>query len=274
MLANVKLSAITKKTIMDWQDWLVQQKAWGKHTIAPSTALQKNRILVIILNHAVSMGYIQKNVASSVQHVGTRVKRTGFYEKTDYDRFIAAGEGDADYELYRLCYDIIFYSGMRIAEFRGLGRDSFDFAKNRIMLMYGMNEQGEKIGLKNQQSYRNISMPQEIMARIREYMDRMQEVPEYGMFPFSARLLRKHMMLWAKKAGLPYIMIHGLRHSHVSHLISMGVPITAISKRIGHKSPNVTLETYSHMYEADEGRIAEMLSNHMNVGQKLVNEKK
>jgi integrase len=42
------------------------------------------------------------------------------------------------------------------------------------------------------------------------------------------------------------IRFHDLRHSHISHLLALGVNIKAISVRAGHKNPSVTLNIYSH----------------------------
>ena len=280
-LASIQLDQVTKQTIIHWQDWLMSQPPSIRNkkcksakkptgTLAASTIQQKNRILVIILNYAVRMEWIPSNPASNLPRIGERIKRTAFYEKHEYDRFIAAGASDPEFEYYHLCYDIFFYSGMRMAEFRGLGCGSFDFQKNAVIIDHGMNERGKKTKLKTKSSYRTISMPASLMARIRAFMSRLYDVPAYGMFPFSARLLRKHMKAWAKDAGLPYIKIHGLRHSHVSYLINLGVPITAISKRIGHKNPKITLDTYSHMYRQDSDNIASLLESKINVGQTLV----
>lgn len=47
-------------------------------------------------------------------------------------------------------------------------------------------------------------------------------------------------------AGLHRVSLHSLRHSHASELLSQGVPITAVSERLGHASPNITLSIYSH----------------------------
>ena len=42
---------------------------------------------------------------------------------------------------------------------------------------------------------------------------------------------------------------HSLRHSHVSFLISQGIDIFYISKRIGHKDISVTQRVYSHLLD-------------------------
>jgi integrase len=40
--------------------------------------------------------------------------------------------------------------------------------------------------------------------------------------------------------------LHHLRHYHATQLIAAGVPVTTVSKRLGHTSTSVTLNTYGH----------------------------
>jgi integrase len=48
--------------------------------------------------------------------------------------------------------------------------------------------------------------------------------------------------------GVPKVTFHALRHTHVSALIAAGLDVIAISRRIGHSSPTVTLNTYGHPF--------------------------
>ncbi len=42
---------------------------------------------------------------------------------------------------------------------------------------------------------------------------------------------------------------YSLRHTHTSYLLSKGIPIEYISKRLGHSTISQTLNTYSHLLE-------------------------
>jgi len=57
-------------------------------------------------------------------------------------------------------------------------------------------------------------------------------------------------------SSLPRIRFHDLRHSHVAHLIEAGVPILAISKRLGHASVAFTLDRYGHLMKDAGSRAA------------------
>jgi integrase len=65
---------------------------------------------------------------------------------------------------------------------------------------------------------------------------------------------------WAKTIAalkLPKVTLHALRHTHVSQLISGGVDIVTVSRRIGHSNPAVTLKVYAHMFgDTDKGAAA------------------
>lgn len=63
--------------------------------------------------------------------------------------------------------------------------------------------------------------------------------------------------LIAKKAGLKNVSLHTLRHSHTSLLLSLGVPLPVVSKRLGHSSPHFTAKVYSHALPTDEETAAE-----------------
>ncbi|UMY35755.1 site-specific integrase [Staphylococcus capitis] len=57
---------------------------------------------------------------------------------------------------------------------------------------------------------------------------------------------------------------YSLRHTHTSYLLSKGIPIEYISKRLGHATISQTLDTYSHLLEEhkkEQGqRVRELFS--------------
>jgi integrase len=61
---------------------------------------------------------------------------------------------------------------------------------------------------------------------------------------------------FARSIDLAEVTFHGLRHTHASQLISEGVDIVTISKRLGHAKPDITLRVYSHMFKKDDGKAA------------------
>jgi integrase len=66
-----------------------------------------------------------------------------------------------------------------------------------------------------------------------------------------------HPML--RKAGLPVRKFHTLRHTHASILLSRGRSIKAVSERLGHSSPELTLRIYAHLMPGDGKETARVL---------------
>ncbi len=64
--------------------------------------------------------------------------------------------------------------------------------------------------------------------------------------------------LIARRAALEGIGLHSPRHSHGSQLLSEGVPITTVSKRLDHSSVAITAAIYSHSLTRDEIAAAEV----------------
>ena len=68
----------------------------------------------------------------------------------------------------------------------------------------------------------------------------------------------------ATAAGLPRATFHMLRHTHASHLLSAGEPVTSVSRRLGHKNPAITLQVYSHVLEGMDDAAAGKTDQIMN----------
>jgi integrase len=50
-----------------------------------------------------------------------------------------------------------------------------------------------------------------------------------------------------KRAGLPPIRLHDLRHTHATHMLAAGVHPKVVQERLGHSSITMTLDLYSHV---------------------------
>ena len=53
-----------------------------------------------------------------------------------------------------------------------------------------------------------------------------------------------------KRAGLPKVRLHDLRHTHASLALQAGVHPKVVSERLGHANIGITLDTYSHCLPA------------------------
>jgi integrase len=52
--------------------------------------------------------------------------------------------------------------------------------------------------------------------------------------------------------------LHSLRHSHGSYLLAAGMPLPAVSERLGHSSVRVTADVYSHAIRGQDDEAARL----------------
>lgn len=60
-----------------------------------------------------------------------------------------------------------------------------------------------------------------------------------------------------------------LRHSHITLLVELGVPIKAIMERVGHVDESITLRVYSHVTNVVQLDIRDKLNANQKEHQKL-----
>ncbi len=107
-------------------------------------------------------------------------------------------------------------------------------------------------------SNRKVQLPEVMTKQIEEYFayKKQNNISSQFLFggdsPIPQRTYQRYFSKYTHDAGLKNIRIHDLRHSHASMLIHLNVPITVISKRLGHSSVKMTLEKYSHCYSDGE----------------------
>jgi integrase len=55
------------------------------------------------------------------------------------------------------------------------------------------------------------------------------------------------------------IRFHDMRHTVASLLLSKGHSLVAVSRRLGHAKPSITLNVYGHCMPTDDARLADRL---------------
>ncbi len=239
----------------EWQNHLIQKD------LSSSSIANINHRCSSLLNFAVKFYGLKRNPLQMIGSVGKMEGSVNFWELSEFNRFIEVIKNPK----LKISFILLFYSGMRKGELAALNEDDFDFIANKINITKSKSFVSKEISTtKTPYSVRTIEMPTGVMQAVKEYIDHMDEVIN-PIFDMTNSSLLKAIHRYAKKAGVKEIRVHDLRHSHASLLIHKGVPITTISKRLGHKSPKTTLDIYSHMY-AETG---EQVANLLQVGQKL-----
>lgn len=128
--------------------------------------------------------------------------------------------------------------------------DDINFNRGVIMVRKNIAKVGSSYVVsepKTSTSRRVIQMPPFLEEELSAIMYLNAIQPQERIFPFTHNKMRTQMQGAIERAGLPKILVHDLRHSHVSLLIDLGFPAPAIAERIGHSSISVTF-TYAHLF--------------------------
>lgn len=82
-----------------------------------------------------------------------------------------------------------------------------------------------------------------------------------GRTPTNHTTALRYFNKWINDSQVKKITIHSLRHSHATNLINDGVPITSVSARLGHSTPQTTLRTYTHSNKVADDKLNDILNN-------------
>ena len=77
--------------------------------------------------------------------------------------------------------------------------------------------------------------------------------------PYDPDYLYRKFQALLKRAKLPAVRFHDLRHSHATSLLASGVPVKIISERLGHTSVAFTQDIYSHVLPNMQQQAADMV---------------
>lgn len=85
---------------------------------------------------------------------------------------------------------------------------------------------------------------------------------ENGQYLRLARVHEDNMSSFAgavKRAGIPRITPHDLRHSAASFAVSAGADVKAVQKMLGHSSAAMTLDVYADLFDGDLDAVSDAL---------------
>ncbi|MCH4169352.1 MAG: site-specific integrase [Streptococcaceae bacterium] len=157
---------------------------------------------------------------------------------------------------------LIAYTGLRIGEAKALNWDDIDFTNKTLKITKTLSRVGKDFVIstpKTKTSIRSIYLDDYTINVLKKYRNQQRKYllklgisnnkivfTNDGNSYMSAATLRKFKNL-QKKAGLPLITIHGLRHTHTSIALEAGASIKEVQNRLGHANSSITLDIYTHV---------------------------
>lgn len=158
---------------------------------------------------------------------------------------------------------LVAKTGMRFSEALALTPKDFDFSHQSISISKTWDYKGDGgfLPTKNQSSVRKIQMDWHIIMQFSELLKNHPEsepifIKDTKVYNSTLNdILSRH----CKKAGIPVISIHGLRHTHASLLLFAGVSIASVARRLGHASMTTTQKTYLHIIQELESKDIDII---------------
>ncbi len=210
---------------------------------------------------------------------GALKKEMVYYTPEEFKQFISV----IDDIRYRCLFKTLYYCGLRRSEARGLQWKHIDlFAKKLSVKQQVLNPTKSNANSewyvcspKTASSIRTLPLCDDLLEDLKTLKRQMSKTKKFSenwfIFgddqPISQHQMNYHNKIYAKKAEVKEINLHGFRHSCASVLISSQTPIPVVANYLGHSDSTETLETYTHMFEKD-------LNDVPNVFDKLMTQQK
>lgn len=239
--------------------------------LSTSTVRAVRRYLNSVFSAAVDAELIKKNPVKATKPPRNITRNMVILTKTQAKELIAqAGLVDSDYYAKALpvMLSLVMHTGLRQGEVFGLTWDAFDEASGTIVISKSLAHVVGKGAVfqepktpKSKRSIKLTSQDVEMLKTYRkwqqQYADELSDVYVWHNdlmftspcgFPIQAsNFSRRWFRPLLRACNIPdSFTFHQLRHYHASILMDLGVPATEISSRLGHSSPRITLDFYTH----------------------------
>jgi integrase len=147
---------------------------------------------------------------------------------------------------------LIAKTGLRFSEALALTPGDFDFSHQMLSINKTWNYKGDGgfLPTKNNSSVRKVQIDWQTVMQLSEMLRTVQkDVPIFIRGKVYNSTVNSILERRCKKANVPVISIHGLRHTHASLLLFAGVSIASVARRLGHSSMTTTQKTYLHIIQ-------------------------
>lgn len=265
-LGELGLSRVGDVRTADVQAWrrtLAEGRPWRHNeALSAGTVSTLTRHLSAFFNEQVAADQIGRNPVLGARGGKGRVTKSES-QAVDPSRMLTVAEvralRDAADEPVRTLVELMATSGVRPNEAGGLRVRSVDLDAGVLHVLQqadGLYADWAWRGLKSDKSRRSIPLPESTLDALRAHLDRHLDYgpgdplfqTERG-YQWSTPNIGRAFAKVAKAAKVTGHSPKSLRHFYASKLIRAGEPVNVVQARLGHASPMVTLEVYTHLWE-------------------------
>ena len=230
--------------------------------LSPRTVQYVHVTLHKALKQAIADGLIPRNATEPVKPPQVRREEMRPLTAQQARILFDAAKGDRLEALYVLAVT----TGLRQGELLGLKWDDIDLEVGTLQVRRTLTTaKGGPVlpAPKTKSSRRTVKLSQTTLEALRSHLKRqLEEIDRAGSLwsenglifaseagePLDRRYITTHRFKpLLKRAKLPQIRFHDLRHTCATLLLSKNVNPKVVSEMLGHASIAITLDTYSHV---------------------------
>jgi len=227
-----------------------------------NTARKLFMILSACLRSAYKRGLMVRDIAEQVDAPKATKRKPVILSREDWNKLINASR-KSDRELI---VEFVVKTGMRINEALNIRWDQVDSDNASVTVGDSKTEAG---------AGRTIPLDQSLLTRLTTLRSKHYEFQLQfrdwnptglvfctgeGNFQSYQNLQRRVLNPLLKESGLPHLTWHHLRYNAGSYLLSENVPITVVSKILGHANPGITMSIYAHELPEDFALVRQAMA--------------
>lgn len=268
IFGKTKAETLTTPRVQHWIDGL------QRRGLDPSTIDNVTRILSGALREAVQIGVLASNPSVGVRRPPVRVKESATWSNGQIEAIMRVVASEP---FWNAVYRVALATGMRPGELRGLKWVDIDYKKLMITVRRTMTKDADGRVVIGKTTKTGKSRQVAISAST------VRALKSWEIAQKERRLACEHwiddglvfdrgdgqflpLTTWQKahtrfvaEAGIPRITFHQLRHTSATISLEAGQHPLIVSRRLGHRSIQTTLDIYSHISEDLARSAAEAL---------------
>lgn len=254
---NINLSSVMPEMYQEFLNHL-HDKGYSRRTVEIIHATMNSA-----LNKAVILRKIEFNPCTGATIKGERKPRNiKFLDTDDIPKFLLAAR-EYGY-IYWMFFRAQIGSGIRKGEAAAVTITDLDLENRRIWIDKTYDFRTGKVGKpKTENSERWVYIDQALAKDLERHLQWIEQnkatlgplyksdlnllfckengdfIPKSSLFNAFSRIL--------KRAGLPSLPIHSLRHTYTVMALEAGADIKFVQEQLGHGSSQITMDVYSHI---------------------------
>jgi integrase len=242
--------------------------------LSPQTVLHLHRMLHKALGQALRLGLVARNVTDLVDPPRASRKTMRTLSSDEVRRLLRAAAEDRRGALYVLAVT----AGLREGELLGLRWRDVDLDGRRVRVVGSMQVlpgvgltivEPKTAGSRRQVVITDLAadalrrhragQAEQRLAAGDEWDDHDLVFPNAFGRPITPSNLYRAFQAFLRRAELPRVRLHDLRHTAATLLLEQGVHPKIVSEMLGHTTIGITLDLYSHVTPTMQAQAARAL---------------